>query len=405
MNIFLDKMEPTSSVNDSIMPSFIGSNFLQIEPNNGNLVQMESSNLNNNYYGINGSQIGSNQLIYTNLTSCGALANGNYLYDYSLPSSSPSSASSASSISTNNSNFLLNSNSEAQSSSSYNRNSISNEGINAYSSSCINHQNNFSLNSNIKSYTQVYSNNGNNILGYNLSNSNLSSSLYNNPNTNINLSFYPTSSSSSSTTSSTSTSQSISSSSPQESPVLMGFNSLVSSDMKNMSTSVGSNDLTGYQNFFNQIPQLSNSPIINNYSSNGSSSCINSNSTSSTFQLYPNKKDDSQFLNINNSLNENNCDSGQQCQSKSQSHLNITGNNAHITNSESGCEEEDEDEDELDDRKKQRTRRQRTHFTSQQLQELETTFTRNRYPDLATREEIAAWTSLTEAKVRVCIKF
>ena len=48
-----------------------------------------------------------------------------------------------------------------------------------------------------------------------------------------------------------------------------------------------------------------------------------------------------------------------------------------------------------------RQRRQRTHFTSQQLQQLESTFQRNRYPDMATREEISAWTNLTEARVRV----
>ncbi|KAK4336756.1 hypothetical protein RND71_043771 [Anisodus tanguticus] len=53
---------------------------------------------------------------------------------------------------------------------------------------------------------------------------------------------------------------------------------------------------------------------------------------------------------------------------------------------------------------RRRQRRKRTHFTSNQLQELESAFSRNRYPDMNAREEIASWTGLSEARVRVWFK-
>ncbi|CAF1457722.1 unnamed protein product [Didymodactylos carnosus] len=87
----------------------------------------------------------------------------------------------------------------------------------------------------------------------------------------------------------------------------------------------------------------------------------------------------------------------------------IRSDQKHDNELKSERAEDDDDEesggagDQLNE-KKIRQRRLRTHFSTTQLQQLETTFSYNLYPDLMLREDLAQITNLTEAKVKVWFK-
>lgn len=83
---------------------------------------------------------------------------------------------------------------------------------------------------------------------------------------------------------------------------------------------------------------------------------------------------------------------------------NSSESNDTSKNAASPCVSEAESSTKATAEPGKRPRRLRTHFTSSQLQHLEMTFTYNIYPDVNFREEIAAQTELTEAKVKVWFK-
>lgn len=162
---------------------------------------------------------------------------------------------------------------------------------------------------------------------------------------------------------------------------------------------------------------------MDNYGSNCDNTNLSSPSSSSTPSNQPsllsNPNTQNLLLNgaINNNLSTANSDllnnvrnnlhlNPQLDQSNGQDKDQENSNNNNVTDLEDGLDEKPNNDALIDlDSSKRRTRRQRTHFTSAQLQELESVFSQNKYPDQHTRDEIARYTNLNEPRIRVLVLF